>query len=152
MNPVQPQIQQTTPQPSQQLNSIVLTKVPSIDVVKQYQVPAGMSVMFMHDTLPYMFIKTAPTSPIESPTITTYKLIEVNGMEEDNNIVNPEAEFVTRKEYQELKDAINSIEERIKSDESIYRGSKKKWSDDNRDRNNPNKSKPNDKSRNELTK
>lgn len=109
----------------------------------------------MHDTLPYMFIKTAPTSPIESPTITTYKLIEVNGIEEDSNNPNPNADFVTRKEYQELKDTIQSIEERIKSDESIYRSSKKKWDENrNRDRNNTNKPKTNDndKSRNESNK
>ena len=84
--------------------------------------------MFMHDTLPYMFIKTAPTSPIESAKITTYKLIEVTDMEDDLSEHNDT--FVTRKEFEELKGSIASIEERINSDESIYRSAKKKWSDD----------------------
>ena len=114
-------------QSPQQLNSIAILKVPSFEVVKNYQVQAGMAQTFMHDTLPYMFIKTAPTSPIEHPKITIYKLLEVESMDEDAPVINDD--YVTRKEYLELKKSIASIEERMNADESIYRSAKKKWSD-----------------------
>jgi hypothetical protein len=122
--PVQ-QNQPSQPQQQNQPNSITLIRVPSLDYIKNCNVPAGT---FIHDTLPYMFIKTAPNSPIESAKISIYKLLEVDDM--DDTLSNHDDDYVTRKEYLELKDSIASLEERINSDESVYRSSKKKWTND----------------------
>jgi hypothetical protein len=123
--PQQPQQNQSSqqqpqqPQQNQQLNSIIVTRVPSLDYIKSSQVPAGI---YMHDTLPYMFIKSISDSPIDPANIKIYKLIETSDVGDD--LSDPHDDFVTRKEYYELKNSIASLEERMMSNESIYRGSK----------------------------
>ena len=112
---------------TQQLSSnVVLIKVPSIEAVNNFQVPSGASVSFMHNSKPYMFIKTAPPSPFEQPVVEIFKITKVDSMDDDTNS-NGEENFVTRKEYEELKRSLRSLEERLTSNEPIYRKSKK-WS------------------------
>lgn len=121
----QPTVQQ---QNQQQPNSITLLKVPSLDYVKSFPITPGSSGQFMHESEPYMFIKTAPSSPFEAPTITIFKIVKVENMDEVPS-VNPESDYVTRKEYDELKQTIRNLEERISNNEPVYRKPNKKWSD-----------------------
>ena len=100
--------------------------MPSIDIVNSYPVSAGASVSFMHENKPYMFVKTAPSSPLEAPTISIFKITKVDSMDETDSESSPE--FVTRDEYILLKEEIQKLEERI-NNEPVFRKSKRKWND-----------------------
>lgn len=127
-----PQQMMAAPQPqnidNSQTNCITLIKVPSIENVNAFAVPAGSSVSFMHSSKPYMFIKTAPSSPFEAPTLSIFKIVKVDSMDEDE-ASSSNSEYVTRTEYNELAKKLRSLEERISSNESVRRKPNKKWTD-----------------------
>ena len=127
----QPQIESQLQQ-----NNVTLIRVSSFDAVKNWQVPPGMALSFIHASRPFMFIKTAPSSPFEQPTIDIFKISKVDSMDDELK-ESSEVPYVTRKEYNELKDEIRSLKERMKPNESIYRKPKKCWSDSNKRTNKP---------------
>lgn len=86
--------------------TISLIKVPSMEAINNYNLLPGNFAMFMHETRPYMFIKTAPLSPLEQPTLDIYKLSKVDRM--DGNAESDDYDI--RKELQSLKERIKKLE------------------------------------------
>lgn len=128
-----PQMQPPQMENQYQPSNVVLTKVPSIDVVRNWQVSPGMSVSFIHASRPFMFIKTAPSSPFEQASIEIFKISKVDSMDDEFKESSNEP-YVTRQEYDELKNEIRKLEERIRANEPVYRKPKKHWSDTNKSR------------------
>ena len=89
--------------------TISLIKVPSMEAINNYNLVPGNYAMFMHETEPYMFIKTAPLSPLEQPILEIYKLTKVDKMDGKN----VSDDYDIRKELQ-------SMEKRIKKLESVH--------------------------------
>lgn len=85
--------------------TISLIKVPSMEAINSYNLLPGNFAMFMHETKPYMFIKTAPLSPLEQPTLEIYKLSKVNKMDDTESDA-----YDIRKELQSLKERIKKLE------------------------------------------
>jgi hypothetical protein len=77
-----------------------------MEAINSYNLLPGNFAMFMHETKPYMFIKTAPLSPLEQPTLDIYKLSKVDRM--DNN--EESDDYDIRKELQSLKERIKKLE------------------------------------------
>lgn len=107
-----------------QQNNVILIKVPSIDAVNNFPVPAGNSVSFIHNSKPIMFIKTAPSSPFENPTVDVYKIVKMDGEYAEDKVIEPA--YVTEDKFKSLEDKIKSLEERVANYESVYR-KPKKW-------------------------
>lgn len=89
-------------------NEVVLQRVNSLENINQFYVPPGTSGMFIHNTKPYMFIKTAPSSPLSQPSLETYKLVKVDSMDDDEDILDPTEEL--RREVKSLKERIAKLE------------------------------------------
>ena len=109
----------------QQTSNIVLVKVPSIDVVYNYPVPAGSAMSFMHESKPIMFIKTVPSSPVESARVDVYQIVKMDGEYKENKEIEPTNAYVTEERFDALEDRINGLEEKL--NESIYRKPKRNW-------------------------
>lgn len=94
---------------SQQVsNEVVLQRVNSLENINQFYVPPGTSGMFIHSTKPYMFIKTSPSSPLGQPSLETYKLVKVDSMDDDEDVLDPTEEL--RREVKSLKERISKLE------------------------------------------
>lgn len=89
-------------------NEVVLQRVNSLENINQFYVPPGTSGMFIHNTKPYMFIKTAPSSPLSQPSLEIYRLLKVDSMDDDEDILDPTEEL--RREVKSLKERIAKLE------------------------------------------
>nr|DAT76583.1 MAG TPA: hypothetical protein [Caudoviricetes sp.] len=82
-------------------NSLMLTRVTGLEGAKAYQMPANSTVALFDNNEDLMYIKT--TDGAGFPTIRTFAFKEVVA---NNNTVQENADYVTRDEFNKLKEEL----------------------------------------------
>lgn len=82
-------------------NSLMLTRVTGLEGAKAYQMPANSTVALFDNNDDLMYIKT--TDGAGFPTIRTFTFNEVVA---NNNTVSENADYVTRDEFNKLKEEL----------------------------------------------